>query len=348
MKHFYSAALVAGMALLMAAGCGSGDKGGSTSGDTATNSPMTPGTADAGGKKLTIAVIPKGSTHDYWKALHAGANAAGKELGVDIQFKGPLKEDDREDQIKTVEDFVNAKVDGIVLAPLDNQALVKPAEAAVLAGIPVVVIDSSLKSDKQSSYVATDNYKGGQMAGEAMVKLLNGKGNVIVLRYETGSASTMDREQGFLDVMAKNPGIKILSSNQEGGATADSAQQKAQGLLSGFKNADGTLQAQGIYCPNESTTFGMLRVLEENKWAGKVKFVGFDSSPKLIDGMKAGEIDALVVQNPFKMGHDSVVQIVKVIKKQKFDAKEDTGATLVTKDNLNTPDILKLVTPPQE
>jgi len=341
MKRFYGATLVAGMVLLVAAGCGSGDNGGSTSTDSGKS------TNSSGGKKFTIAVIPKGSTHDYWKGVHAGAEDAAKELGVTIQFKGPLKEDDKEDQIKTVEDFVSSKVDGIVLAPLDNQALAKPVDAAVAGGIPVVIIDSSLKSDKFSSYVATDNYKGGQMAGEAMVKLLGGKGNVIVLRYEAGSASTMDREQGFLDILAKSPGIKILSSNQEGGATADSAQQKGESLLSGFKNPDGTLQAQGIYCPNESTTFGMLRVLQENKWAGKVKFVGFDSSPKLLDGLNAGEIDALVVQNPFKMGHDSVAQMVKILKKEKFDAKEDTGAVLVTKENLKQPDIAKLVAPPQ-
>ncbi|MDR3689168.1 MAG: substrate-binding domain-containing protein [Fimbriimonas sp.] len=346
MKHCYGAALAAGMALLMAVGCGSGDSSSSSTGDTGKTATSTD---NGGAKKLKIAVIPKGSTHDYWKALHAGANAAADELKVEIVFKGPLKEDDREDQIKTVEDFVNDKVDGIVLAPLDNQALAKPVEAAVAAGIPVVIIDSSLKSDKFSSYVATNNYKGGQMAGEEMVKLLGPKGGgVIMLRYETGSASTMDREQGFMDVVSKAKNIKVLSANEEGGATADSAQQKAEGLLGGFKNSDGSLQAQGIYCPNESTTFGMLRVLEENKWAGKVKFVGFDSSPKLIDGMKAGEIDGLIVQNPFKMGHDSVTTMVNVINKKPFDKNEDTGATLVTKDNLSQPDIAKLVAPPQD
>jgi len=210
------------------------------------------------------------------------------------------------------------------------------------------VIDSGLKSDKQSSNIMTNNYKGGQLAGDALAKALGDKGSVIMLRYETGSASTMEREQGFLDAIAKHTGIKVISSNQEGGSTADSAQSKSEALLSGFKNPDGSLQAQGIYCPNESTTFGMLRTLETNKWAGKVKFVGFDSSPKLLDGLKAGEIDALVVQNPFKMGHDAVETMVKIIKKQKFDKDEDTGATLVTKDNLSQPDINKLVSPPQD
>lgn len=348
MMRFNGAALAAGLAVLMAVGCNSG--GDTTTSSTApdTTKPAAGGTDTAAKPEFTIAVIPKGSTHDYWKALHAGADAAAKELNVKIDFKGPLKEDDKEDQIKTVEDFVTAKVDGIVLAPLDNVALAKPVEAAVTAKIPVVIIDSALKSDKYSATAMTNNYNGGKAAGEEMVKLLGGKGNIIVLRYEAGSASTMEREQGFLDVVSKTPGIKVLSSNEEGGATADSAQQKAEGLLGGFKNPDGTPQAQGIYCPNESTTFGMLRVLDELHWSGKVKFVGFDSSPKLIEGMKSGKIDALVVQDPFKMGHDSIATMVKILKKQSFDKDEDTGATLVTKANMDQPEIAKLLTPPQD
>jgi len=342
MMRFNGAALAAGLAMLMVVGCNSG-------GDTNTTTDNKPAVGGTDKKPdFTIAVIPKGSTHDYWKALHAGANAAEKEFNVHIIFKGPLKEDDKEDQIKTVEDFTTQKVDGIVLAPLDNVALAKPVDAAVAAKIPVVVIDSSLESKTYSATAMTNNYKGGQMAGDAMAKLLGGKGSVIMLRYEAGSASTMDREKGFLDAIAKSTGIKVLSSNQEGGATVDSAQQKAEGLLGGFKNPDGSSQAQGIYCPNESTTAGMLLVLDELHWAGKVKFVGFDSSPKLLDGMTAGKIDALVVQDPFKMGHDSVATMVKILKKQPFDKDEDTGATLVTKANMNQPEIAKLISPPQD
>jgi len=346
MMRFKGAAIAAGLAALMVIGCNSG---GDTTTATTTDGTKPATGGDAGGKpEFTIAVIPKGSTHEYWKALHAGADAAAKELNVKIEFKGPLKENEKEDQIQVVENFVTAKVDGIVLAPLDNVALAKPVETAATAKIPVVVIDSSLKSDKYTATAMTNNYKGGQMAGDELVRLLGGKGNVIMLRYEAGSASTMDREQGFMDVIKKNPGIKVLSENQEGGATADSAQQKAEGLLAGFKNPDGSLQAQGIYCPNESTTFGMLRVLDENHWAGKVKFVGFDSSAKLIEGLDTGKINALVIQDPFKMGHDSVATMVKILKKQPFDKDEDTGANLATKANMKDPKIAKLLTPPQD
>ena len=169
-----------------------------------------------------------------------------------------------------------------------------------------------------------------------------------MLRYQKGSASTDEREKGFLDVIAKHPGIKILSSNEEAGSTVDSAQQKSESLLGGFKNPDGSLQAQGIYCPNESSTFGMLRVLEENKWAGKVKFVGFDSSPKLVDGLAAGEINALVVQNPYNMGYESVKTLVNLLNKKPIEKRIDTGATLVTKDNMKDEKIAKLINPPKE
>src|SRR4029453_14766321 len=136
-------------------------------------------------------------------------------LQVDVIWKGPLKEDDRDQQIQVVENFTSRRVSGIVLAPLDSQALVRPVATAVQAGIPVVFIDSVLKSDKYASFVATDNYKGGQMAGEHLGKLLGGNGNVILLRYAVGSASTEEREAGFLEVLkTKFPEIKIISSDQ--------------------------------------------------------------------------------------------------------------------------------------
>src|SRR5438034_3976575 len=140
--------------------------------------------ADAASPAYTIAVIPKGTTHEFWKSINAGAIKAQNELRdkgvkVEVIWKGPLKEDDRDQQIQVVENFTSRRVNGIVLAPLDSQALVRPVASAAQAKIPVVIIDSDLKSDKYVSFVATDNYKGGQLAGEHLAKLLGGKGNVI-------------------------------------------------------------------------------------------------------------------------------------------------------------------------
>src|SRR6266850_7749156 len=177
----------------------------------------------------TIAVVPKGTTHEFWKSINAGAVKAQRELStngtkVEIIWKGPLREDDRVQQIQVVENFMARHVSAIVLAPLDSQALVRPVNNAIAAGVPVVVIDSDLKSDKYVSFVATDNFKGGQLAGEAMHKLLGGKGNVILLRYAVGSASTEAREAGFLDHLKKNsPDIKLISSDQHAGPTRETA-----------------------------------------------------------------------------------------------------------------------------
>jgi ribose transport system substrate-binding protein len=323
----------AGIALAMVAGCG--PKENAAEGTT--------GTGGSSEKKLRIAVIPKGTTHEFWKSVEAGARDAEKEFGVEVIWKGPLKEDDRDSQIKVVEDFTTQGVDGIVLAPLDDTALKTPVENAKKSGIPVAIFDSDLKDTEVVSFVATDNEKGGMAAGEEMIRLLGGSGDVVVLRYQEGSASTMNREKGFLEAVKKATGIKVLSENRYAGATVETALTEAENLLSSFKNPDGSLKIHGIYCPNESSTAGMLLALQQNKWAGKVKFVGFDASQKLIDGLKAGEIHALVVQNPRKMGYEGVKAMVDHLKKRGVLKRIDTGATLVTGDNMNEPAMQELL-----
>jgi len=298
--------------------------------------------------RLTIAVIPKGTMHVFWKSVHAGAVKASKELGVDIIWKGPIKEDDRDAQIAVVEDFISKGVSGIVLAPLDDMALRTPVASAAKSGIPVVIFDSGLQGSDFISFVATDNFKGGRIAGEHVAKLLNGKGDVIMLRYSVGSNSTAERERGFLDAVAKHKGIKVLSSNQYGGVTPESSYSASENLLSRFKKPDGSLSVQGIFCPNESTTFGMLRALQDGGFAGKVKFVGFDSSQQLIDGMKRGQIQGLVLQNPVNMGYMAVKTLVGHLRGEDVPKRIDTGAILVTPENMNEPAIRELLSPDLE
>lgn len=296
--------------------------------------------------KLTIAVIPKGTTHEFWKSVHAGAEKAGQEIGAEIIWKGPLKEDDRSSQIETVENFVNRKVSGIVLAPLDATALVAPVNAAVSGGVPVVIIDSGLNAENYVSFVATDNFKGGQMAGEELARLLGNKGKVVMLRYAVGSASTEQREAGFLDAIKKHPEITVASENQYGGATKESALQASENLLTPLKGSGPTgLTVDGIFCPNESTTFGMMRAMENAGVAGKVKFVGFDASSELVSAMRGGKIDALVVQNPFKMGYLGVKTLADKLSGKAVEKRIDTGVHLVSKQNIDTPEIQDLISP---
>ena len=299
--------------------------------------------------KYRIAVIPKGTTHVFWKSIHAGAVKAKKELrelGVEIIWKGPLKEDDRESQIRVVEDFITRGVSGIVLAPLDDAALRRPVKDAVNNGIPVVIIDSGLKSEDYVSFVATDNYIGGRKGGERLAKILGGKGRVIMLRYHAGSASTMKREQGFLDVLKeKYPEIEVVSANQYGGATTESAYRASENLLAPLRTPDGGLKIDGIFCPNESTAFGMLRALEDSGLAGKVKYVGFDSSDRLVQAMRRGHIHGLVLQDPINMGYLGVKIMMKHLRGEKVEKQIDTGSTLATPENMDDPKIKNLLEP---
>ena len=290
-----------------------------------------------------IAVIPKGTTHEFWKAVHAGAEKAAREVNVEVVWKGPLKEDDLKSQVDLVQSFTAQGVAGIVLAPLNDTALGAPVKAAIDAKIPVVIFDSDLKDKSYLSFVATDNRAAGRLAGERMGKLLNGKGSVLVLRYQEGSASTTNREEGFLEAIRKFPEIKIASDNRFAGATTESAHAASENLLLAQNAAKGTIN--GIFTPNESTTFGMLLALQKAELAGKVHFIGFDSSQKLMAGVNAGQIDALVLQDPMKMGYLAVKTLAAHLRQEPFEARIDTGATLVDRDNSKSPEIAELVKP---
>jgi len=297
----------------------------------------------SGSGTLKIAVIPKGTTHEFWKAVHAGAKKAAAEANVEIVWKGPLKEDDLKAQIDVVQSFTAQGVNGIVLAPLSDKALVGSVKAAVEQKIPVVVFDSDLAGSEHTSFVATDNRAAGRLAGEHLAKLV-GKGKVILLRYQEGSASTYNREEGFLEAIKKFPDIQLVSDNQYGGATTESALAKSESLLSAQNAATGGVQ--GVFAPNESTTFGMLLALQKAGLAGKLKFVGFDTSDKLLDAMKKGELDGLVVQDPFKIGYLAVKTMAAHLRKEPVEKRIDTGAKLVTKENLETQEIKDLLRPP--
>ena len=300
-------------------------------------------------KKFTIAVIPKGTTHEFWKSIHAGADKAASEYtaqgtNVEIIWKGPLREDEREGQIQVVEGFISQGISGIVLAPLDDRALIRPVEEAKRAGIPTVIIDSALQSDQIVSFVATDNLKGGTLAADRLGELLGGKGKILMLRYQEGSASTEQREAGFMqEIKAKFPGVEVVSSNQFAGPTRDTAKAASENLLNRFGN-----DIQGVFTPNESSTMGMLLALQDMKLAGKLTFVGFDSSPIFIEAMRNKQMQGTVLQSPFNMGYLGVKTMVEHLSGKPVEKRIDTGVALVTPDNLDDPKIKELLQPPMK
>jgi len=300
------------------------------------------GKTDAGtpDKELRLAVIPMGTTHEFWKAIHAGAQTAGVELGVRIIWKGPLREDDRNEQVQIVETMIAAGVDAIVLTPMDDRALIPPVAEAKRAGIPTVVFNSALSGDDHVAYVSTDNRKGGRLAGEYIGSIMKGRGKLILIRVIASVEGGRQREDGFLEaVKAGFPGITILSDNQYAGITTETAYQTTDSLLSRFPDVD------AIFTPNESTTFGCLRALEDRGLAGKVILVGFDSSKKLIEALEKKELRGLILQDPFRMGYDSVKTAVAHLKGEPYEKFVDTGVFLATPENMNEPAIRKLLVP---
>ena len=299
-------------------------------------------------KSFTVAVIPQGSTHEFWKSIHAGAmKAAGDEAAqgvkVNVVWKGPMREDDREQQVQVVEGFLTQQVNGIVLAPFDKNALVRPVEEAKRAGIPTVVIDSALESNDPISFVASNNHHGGELAAEEMARLLNGKGKVLVLRYQEGVFSTEQREKGFVDKIKTFPAIQVISSNQYAGATRDTAKSAAENLLNRFGN-----DIDGMFTPNESSTAGALLALEDSGKAGKIRFIGFDSSDIFVQAMRAGKLQGIVVQNPFRMGELGVKTLIDHLRSKPIQKRVDTGVTLITPANLDSPESQVLLHPPLE
>jgi len=289
--------------------------------------------------------VPKGSTHEHWLRVKTGAERAAAEFTsagtpVEVLWKAPLREDDREQQVQVVEGFISQGVNGIVLAPLDSRALERPVEEAARAGIPTVIFDSALADPaKAVSYVSTDNGKGGRLAGRRMGELLGGKGRVLMLRYQEGSAATEEREQGFLDELKTGfPGVEVISSDQYAGATRDTAKRTSENLLNRYAT-----RVDGIFTPNESSTAGMLLALQDIGKAGAITFVGFDYSAAFVEPLRRGELKGFVVQNPVNMGYLSVKTMVDHLQKRGVAATVDTGVLLVTADNLEQPDVKKIL-----
>jgi len=292
--------------------------------------------------KRVIAVVPKGQAHIFWQTVHAGAVAAGNEFGVEIRWNGPASEIDFSRQINIVDDFINQRVDGIALAPAHGESMVPVVEHAAQEKIPVVIFDSGIKTDKYLSYVSTDNHNGGVMAAERMATILPKGGKIAVLGTIPGSVSTTERENGFREtIAAKAPLVKIVEF-QYGMSDRAKSLAVAEDIMTAHPDLD------AIFCSNESGTIGAIQAAKSKGVAGKLKIVGFDSSPTMIEDMQAGNLDSLVVQNPFRMGYAAVKALVDKLNGKTPERRIDTGATVVTAANMKEPAVQELLSPPIE
>lgn len=325
--------LLAGLLALAASGCAK---------DKTDDTPV-PGGTGGGGKTtksdLKIAVIPKGTAASFWQSIKQGADAAGKEEGVTIEWDGPDVETNIEAQVNLVQNKANSGVAGIVIAPTDREGLVPPVEAAIKKGIPVVAIDSSLATEQTAAYIATDNVEGGRKAADALAKSIGEQGKVGLLPFKKGAGSSDDREKGFLEQIKKYPNIQVLEPLYIDSDTAKAVDQTTNMITA---NPD----LKGIFACNEPGGIGSANVLKQLGKTGQIKIVAYDTSPEEIKALEEGVIDALIVQDPYQMGYQGVKIVLKAIRKQPIEKKfVDSGVMVVTKENLSKPEVQKLINP---
>ena len=300
--------------------------------------------ACAGGSGLpVVGVVPKGTNHTFWQSVHAGAIKAGEEFNLEILWNAPQMEIDSARQISIVENLITRRVDGIVLAPVDEDALVSVVERAADQGIPVAIFDSAINTDRTITFVVTDNYKGGVMAAERMGEILDGKGKVGVIGFMPGSASTMKREAGFVETVQKKfPRIEIAGGVRFNMADRAKALAEAENLLTAHPDL------AGFFADNESSVDGTVQAVKQRGLAGKVKIVGFDASEALVADMMAGVIDSIVVQDPFKMGYESTRQMALHLGGDETERHIDSGAYLLRPENVDMPEMQAVVFPDLE
>jgi ribose transport system substrate-binding protein len=314
-------------AAALIAGCTPAGDAGKTGADSAAK----PG-------QKTFAMIPKGLTHVFWQTVHAGGDRGGKEFGYNIKWDGAQKESDTSGQIAVVENAIAAKVDGILLAPLDKSALSNVIKKAKEANIPVVLFDSAadVPEDSYVSFTATDNRKGGELAAERLIKSGVTSGKVGMIMMAANAASVNDRENGFEEYLKKNaPGIKIVKSNF-GMSDRAKSQQVTEDLLT--KDPD----VVAIYAPAEPTIVGAFQAVKNRNLLGKIKLIGFDITPQLDEAVVKGEIDALVLQNPENMGYSAVKAMHEHLTGKSPAKSIDTGSVVMTKENAETPEVKAL------
>ncbi|MCX5771693.1 MAG: ABC transporter substrate-binding protein [Candidatus Hydrogenedentes bacterium] len=317
------------LVLLMAGGCGQQQPAG---GGNVTQAPG-PKTG-----KLRVAVVPKALSHQFWMTVKAGADAAGKEFGVEIDWQGPAKETEVYKLISIMEDMISSKVNAIVMAACDENALIGVVQKAIDAGIPVVTIDSGIKSDIGVSFVATDNIAGGKAAARELARLVGNEGEVGLIPFVPGAATSEMREQGFLDGLAEFPNMKLA---QKLYSMSDVA--KSMSVTEDMMTSNPNLK--GIFAASEPTAVGSAQALKAAGKAGQIKLVAFDASDEEIQALKAGTIQALIVQNPYQMGYRGVKAALDHLQGKPVEKRVDTGVTVVTMENFNNPDIQKLLYP---
>jgi ribose transport system substrate-binding protein len=273
----------------------------------------------------------------FWLTVQKGVFDAGREFNVDILWNGPASETDFSRQIQIMDSMIAQRVDGIALAAAERKALVASVDRAAAANIPVSVFDSGLDSTQYVSFVATDNVEAGRVAARTLIEMLGGKGKVGVVMHAPGSQSTMDREKGFNETLAaEGPNLQIVAT-QYGMSDRSKARSAAENILTAHPDLD------GIFASSEPSSVGASLAIQGRNLTEKVKLVAFDASDTMVEDLRAGAIDAMVVQDAHRMGYEAVRVLVDKLDGKTPPRRVDLHAARVRLQDLNEPEVKRLL-----
>lgn len=311
--------------------CGSSGSGASSPGGGSAKSTVK-------GAKYTIAVVPKSVGLFYWGTVHAGAEAAASKYHVNIVWKGTATETDVSGQVNILQDFITSHISGIAFAATDAHGLVATAQAAQKAGVPVVNIDSGI-SPQGPPLVATDNVTAASKAADILTQLIGGSGQVALLPFVPSAATSIQRQQGFEQELTKHSGVKLVAVKYDQ-SDISTALSETENILTSHPNL------KGIFAANEPGVIGAVHALIERGLIGKVKVVGFDNAPDEVSALGSGQVQALIIQNPFQIGYQGVAEVSSLLQHHSVPHSVDTGSIVATKANMNQPSVHKLLVPP--
>ena len=286
------------------------------------------GGGSGGEAKYQIAVVPKSVGFNFWTRVKQGAQAAASELdSVSITWKGTSSESDVAGQVKILESFVNQGVDAIVVAATDSRGLVSVLESAKKQGITVVTIDSNTEPQVSSSFIATDNRKAAGKAAELIASVTDSTGKVGLIPYIAGASTSNQREQGFKQALKQYPNLELVATRYSN-SDYNQAMTVTEDMLTSHSDLD------AIFAANEPSVLGAAQAIRSRGKKGEISLVGFDASPREIEGVKKGLIHGLIVQSPFRMGYKGVMTAYDAIKGKSVQKTVDSGSMVVTNENL--------------
>ena len=292
-----------------------------------------------GDRKKLIGVVPKATSHLFFLAVHAGVNQAAREGGVRIEWNGPNEETDFGRQIQIVDAMVTQHVDAMAISATDERALAAPVQRAIRAGIPVTIFDSGVDVQDYVTFVATDNYGAGCTGARLLAEMLGNKGKIGMVMHKPGGTSTVLRERGFEETLKKEFPEMHIAAQQYGMSDPAKSRAIAENILTAHPDL------AGIFASSEASSLGAIQAITSRGLSGKTRLVTFDTSDSHVAALKAGTIDAMLVQDAFRLGHEAVRSLVDKLAGRTPQRRLDVPARVVRKADLGSPEVQALLKP---